>query len=562
MSIQTPVIRQSRYQVRPEASVAFTVETKTGARLTFKVENCSLTGIGALLEGEMPREEGVEPGDILPAAKLVFGGQEVFLGRVVLRKIIAAEGRTQIGFSMVDKKVPIDGPLSRALATAPGEDVDPHEYELSPEQFNLGTFTSLGTNVDLFARCKQFGIFLAAWRKTPKFQYHRVRQPSKGTRVRLTQRRRGGRDDYVVMGSNDYLGLAAHPEVAAAAKRAIDEYGFGSTGSPLTTGVTKAHDELAHLVADIFGKERCLLFNSGYAANVGTLTGLTGAQDLILADILSHASLSDGMQMAPATTRFFKHNNVEHLQRLLEEQRAGYAGTLVVTEGAFSMDGDVAPLDKILTLARQHNARVFVDEAHSFGVLGTRGLGACDKFDVLHDVDIIMGTFSKIAGGIGGFIVADAEVVDWLNFYARAHMFSVSLPPSTAAAALAALKIFQREPERVARLHENVRHFVFGLRALGYPIPSTHDCAIVPVVIGDERKLGLVGEELLQAGVYVVPIVYPAVSRTGARFRFTVTSEHTVSDLDYVLNVLERALAKAEVRFEGAIPGANLKVAA
>lgn len=543
MSVLGKSIRAMRFNTLPDSPILLTVESKTGAKFKLRLENCSLTGVGGSLDGTTPANEGLDIGEILPAAKLHWEGYETSLGRLVLRTIQVQDQKTFVGFSTVDGKVPVDGPLSRFLEKTGKQDKSPYDFELSADKFSLANFVeSDNNNIDLFGKCNQFEIFFKDWTDKPRYLYRTIRTASKGTRVQLKQKRRGKRNDYIVMGSNDYLGLAANPEVLEAAKKAITDYGFGSTGSPLTTGNTDIHEELEDFIAKTFRKEKVLLFNSGYTVNVGCMQGLTSANDMILSDMIAHASLQDGMKMAKAQHRFFKHNDVKHLQKMLEEHRNQVSGCLIVTEGVFSMDGDVPPLEEIVKLAKKYNARTFIDEAHSYGVVGPHGMGACEKFDVLDQIDLVMGTFSKIAGGIGGFVAGPKSVMDWLYWNARSRVFSVSIPPSTAAAALKALQIFHARPELHAQLRENIRRFVSGLTQMGYPINPNHESAVIPVVIGNEAALGKINERLLDAGVYVVPVVYPAVSRNGCRFRFTVTAEHTLSDIDYVTHVLETAV--------------------
>ncbi|MEW6056291.1 MAG: aminotransferase class I/II-fold pyridoxal phosphate-dependent enzyme [Bdellovibrionota bacterium] len=548
----TRAIRHKRFNFSKDSPVKFVIETKIGSQYTLIPENCSLTGIAGYASQPLSNDEQFDIGDILPAAKIIWEGHEYALGRLVIRNFVKKDEKTTLGFSLVDSKTPIDGPLARYLETPRDEAaVTPYGFELNPDKFSIANFTETNqTNVDLFAKCKQFSIYFNQWEKMPKYQYHTVRTPSMGARVNLTRSRPNGRNDYLVMGSNDYLGLASHPEVIAAARNAIDQYGFGSTGSPLTTGISAAHEELCGFLAKLYGKEKVILYNSGYTANVGFVQGITTAQDLIVADILAHASLQDGMRMSSATSRFFKHNDPKHLEKILSDQRNQYAGALVITEGIFSMDGDVPPLKKIVEIAKKYNARTFVDEAHSLGVIGPNGLGGCEKFGVISDVDVIMGTFSKICGGIGGFIAGNSDVMDWLYWLSRAHMFSVSIPPSTAAAALKALQIFTSDKTLLTNVRRNIRHFVNGLRSLGAPLNPEHESTVVPVVIGDEKKLGQMNQVLIDNGVFVVPIVFPAVSRKTCRFRFTVMATHTISDLDYALSIFEKAMQKADFTFK------------
>jgi 8-amino-7-oxononanoate synthase len=543
-------LRQTRFNLKDDAPVRLVLETNTGTRIEARVTNCSFNGICALYGGILTPTDGFDLTSIIPSSKLFVGEQEIGLGRLAVRRIMSTETQTYLAFSTIDVRVPIDGAMSRYLDQTSATTKSPYEFELNPDKFSLASFVETSqTNIDLLHRTEQFQVFFKEWKNTKKFQYRTIRTASKGPRVNLKQLRKNRRNDYLVLGSNDYLGLASHPEVIEAAKKAIDEYGFGSTGSPVGTGTTDLHEELSHFIAKIFHKEDVMLYNSGYAANIGTIAGLTSAQDLILADMLSHASIQDGMQMSKATSRFFKHNDMTHLEKLLAENRNSHVGALIATEGVFSMDGDTAKLDEILALAQKYNTRTYLDEAHSLGVVGPTGLGL---WETLHEkpVDIIMGTFSKICGGIGGFIATTEAVKDWLNFYGRSQVFSVSLPPSTAAAALKALQLFVSQPQLHANLKRNIHHFVSGLRDLGCPLAEDHPSAVIPVVIGDEDKLGKMNEVFRDEGVYVVPVIYPAVGKKNCRFRFTMMATHTISDLDYVLNVVEKAMLKADFQFQ------------
>jgi 8-amino-7-oxononanoate synthase len=351
------------------------------------------------------------------------------------------------------------------------------------------------------------------------------------------------------MCSNDYLGLASDPRVCEEVIRVTRTYGFGSTGSPLSTGTTDIHEELKDLIAKTFRKEKALLFNSGYAANVGAIPSLVTEGDMIVADILSHQSIQDGLRMSVSTNKLFKHNSMSHLERVLKNSRGEHMGCLLITEGIFSMDGDCPDLKKFVSLAKEHQARTYLDEAHSFGVIGPKGLGAAFKHQVVEDIDIIMGTFSKICGGIGGFIAAPKEVIDWYFWLAKSHAFTVSIPPSSAAAMLKSMQIFLSEPQLAEKLQKNVRHFVAGLRQLGCPLSDKHEGAVVPVIVGNSEKFEIMTSVLYEEGIYTLPIEYPAVNKRGARFRFTIMATHTESDLDYALNVIKIAMQKANFSF-------------
>lgn len=551
MTALNKAIRHKRFSVKEGADAKLSIESKTGFKCELQLQNCSLSGIGAATSADWREDEGLEVNAILPAAKLSWGRHEFALGRVVLRSIRKAEGTTYVGISTIDSKVPIDGALGALLDEVIQSGGTVYDFELSPEKFNLASFVENSEqNIDLYTKCKQFQIFHKDWEKTPQYQYHTIRTPSKGPRINLTRKRRGDRSDYIAMGTYDYLGMATHPKVAEAAKDAIDKYGYSATGSLISTGLTDAHEELSEYLARALRKERVLLFNSGYCANVGTLCGITVSNDLIVADMISHASLHDAMQMAHATSRYFKHNDVAHLDTILKENRSNHAGALVVTEGIFSMDGDVAPLNRIVKVAKQHNARVFVDEAHSFGLLGSKRLGASERFDVLNEVDLYMGSLSKVFGAAGGFVAGSKEVMDWLYIFGRPYLFSGGISPCAAAAALAASKLILSEEEHLKRLQANITHFRKGLSELGAKLSSDPESPIIPLVIGNDEKLGIMNQSLLEAGVFVVPVVYPVVSRKQARFRFSLTASHTTSDLDYVLSAIEKAMTLADFKFE------------
>lgn len=549
MSELSRAIRQKRFNVKKEISAKIVVDTRTGDQIEFDLDNCSINGMGGTAKNLS--EADCEIGGIFPAAKIVINKQEFGIGRLTVRYFHKREqGDYYIGLATVDAKLPIDGALSHYLDAPKGTDLNPYQYELSPDKYSLATFVEQqDTNVDLFGRCRKFDIFHKEWQKTDKFQYYTVREAASGVRVKLKRARPNGRKDYIQMAAYDYLNLGNHPEVIEAATAATKKYGYSSGGSPVITGQTDLHEELAETLARMLRKDKVLLFSSGYAANVGTIHGLTSGQDLIVADLLAHASIQDGIKMASATARLFKHNNMDHLEKILSENRPGTMGALIITEGAFSMDGDFGDLRGVVALAKEYNCRTMVDEAHSFGIYGDKKLGIAEMQGVLGEVDIVMSSLSKVCGASGGFIAGPKEVMDWLIFYGRSHLFSGSMPPSSVAAALKSLEIMQKDQRRHESLFANVRHFVEGMRNLGAPISADHNCPIVPVVIGDEAKLAEINQHIRDSGVFVVPIVYPGVSRSQCRFRFSLTSEHTTSDLDYVISVFEQGMQKANFSF-------------
>lgn len=544
-------IRSKRFKIKPESNLYLTIDFNTGEQCKFKVSDCSSTGLRGFCDGNHSLTKQPEQGVIITASKLSWGTSEYALGRLVFRRSFDSTSGLDYAFSTVDIKVPVGGAISKLLDIQFDSLDDGKTEELSSDKFSLAHFVeSEYSNIDLFDRMRKFDTFRVQWERSKKYGYKTVREASKGERINLSRIRKGHRNDYIVLGSNDYLGLGSHPEVVSAAHKALDLYGFGSTGSPVTTGTTDLHNELCEKIAKIHKKEAAILFNSGYAANIGIISAVTAANDLVIADALCHASIQDAMQMSKATSRFFKHNDTQHLEQILSKERENFNGCLVITEGVFSMDGDTAKLDEIYYLARKYNCRIMVDQAHCFGVVGPNGLGICDKYNLLRETDIIMGTFSKIGGAIGGFATGSVELIEWLRAFSRAQVFSVSLPPSTVAAVSAALDVFVNNKNILNNLHANIDHFVKSLESLGYKFTSKQESAVIPVVVGDEAKLGIMYQSLLDDGVLCIPIVYPAVSRKNCRFRFTMMATHSKSDLDYAIACLEKAMLKANFSFD------------
>jgi len=540
MSISTKV-RQKRYKLKENSKLQLITEKEDGKNYSFNINDLSLRGLSVTSENSGQTPCHMVQGELLPASKIIGNDLELPLGRLVFRH---SDQNNILGFSCVDIQLPIDGILSRYIDCL---EINPHELELNPDKFTIRDFTvDQGQEKDILSKCRTYSIMLREWEKTPRYQYKTIRHQSQGPRVSLTSQKK----EVILMGSNDYLGLAAHPEVISAAKNAMDTYGFGSTGSPLTTGQTVIHEELCEFLSHFVRKEKALLFNSGYAANIGIISGIARTNDLLVADFLAHASIQDAMKMAPSSSRFFKHNSMVHLEHILKTSRHKYAGCMILTEGIFSMDGDQPPLRKIAELAKKYDCRILLDEAHSLGVVGDKGRGTAIHQGAEDSMDLLMGTFSKCFGGIGGFVAGNREICDWLYWFARSHMFSVSIPPSTAAAVLAAGKIMVREPEIFDQLKHNIRYFVNGLINAGVPIKPDHASSVIPVLIRDEQKMGIMNRYMLEHGVFVVPIIFPAVKRSECRFRFTIMASHTVSDLDLALHIFLEAAKKAEVTFD------------
>jgi 8-amino-7-oxononanoate synthase len=385
-----------------------------------------------------------------------------------------------------------------------------------------------GAGDDAFALLDPFDQWWAEVEPEGYYQYEAPLQSAPSTRVDVLDKKTGKvRRGLINFASYNYLGLSYRPEVKAAIKRAVDVYGGGSSGSPILSGTTALHTELAEAVARFKGKEAASIFPTGYSANVGTIAGLMRSGDLIVADQWAHASIVDGMVLSKATSRFFRHNNLEDLEKKL----SGFNGKkLVVVEGVYSMDGDLPPLKEICEISKKHGARVMIDEAHSAFVFGAHGRGVVEELGLEDEVDIHLGTFSKSLGGQGGYTTGSLKLINYLRGFSRSRFFSCALAPTVVAGILEALRISQAEPELRARLWHNVRFMKQKLDAAGVPTGESVS-QVIPIMVRDDARVFQMGEAILRAGVFINPIKYPAVPKHKSRFRMSISAAHTERDL-------------------------------
>lgn len=327
--------------------------------------------------------------------------------------------------------------------------------------------------------------------------------------------------------SNNYLDLANDPEVKAAARGALEQYGVGAGGSRLTTGTGPLHVRLEEELARFKGREAALVFNTGYMANVGILSALVGRGDVIFSDQLNHASIIDGCRLSGAEVVIYRHNDMDDLEDKLK-LHSGRRG-LIVSDGVFSMDGDLAPLPKLVELAKRYGVRTMIDEAHATGVVGDTGRGTEEHYHMEGSVDVLMGTLSKAVGSEGGFVCGSKELIQYLTNKARSFIFSTALSPVTMAAGLRGLQKIQEEPQRVAALRDNMAFLCRELERYG--ISAQSDSAILPILVGEEKRAMAAMEELKQRGYYVSAIRYPTVARGSARLRVALMSSHTREEL-------------------------------
>lgn len=339
--------------------------------------------------------------------------------------------------------------------------------------------------------------------------------------------------------SYNYLGLANHPEVIAAAQAALTTHGLGACGSPMLSGMTDLHRELERKIAQFLGREDAMLFNSGFGGALGTISGLLRKTDVAVLDNRSHLSLRDGATLSRCRSEKFEHNDPASLAASLGRNKG--KRQLVVIEGIYSMDGDFGNLEQLITVAESHGASVFIDEAHSILACGEHGRGAAEKFGVEDRVRLTYGTFSKAFGALGGFVAGSKELLQYLRFYAHPYVYSCALPAVVVAAILKALEIGSSQPQLRARLWENADYFHQQLRGLGIDTGNS-TTYVMPIVIGDRERMYRLGHELRSRGLWVAPVDYPAVPQDRICFRACVTALHTRADLDEALNILEDTL--------------------
>jgi len=340
--------------------------------------------------------------------------------------------------------------------------------------------------------------------------------------------------DVIMLGSNSYLSLTTHPQVVAASKAACDKYGYGMGAVSLYAGRCELHRELEELIADFYGTEDAIIFPCGYSGNVGVLSAICGAGDVIVNDAANHASLFDGALLSGAEIKIYLHRNMKHLEKVLKRLPADQKGRLIVTDGVFSMDGDVAPLDEICELAQHYGARVMVDDAHGLGVVGPTGRGVAERYGCMEEIDIVYGTLSKAPAAVGGYCAGSAELVRYLRYYARTYFFSTSLPAPVVGGLIEVFKLLQADAAGREKLWENIDYLLSGLNKLGFDTGNTSS-AIIPLIIGDEETLGLFHQELFRRGVFTNIVSYPAVRRKECRLRINVMSSLTIKDLDHAL---------------------------
>jgi 8-amino-7-oxononanoate synthase len=348
----------------------------------------------------------------------------------------------------------------------------------------------------------------------------------------------------LMFGSNSYLGLTNHPQVKAAAMKATEKYGTGCAGSRFLNGTLDLHLELEHRLAKFVGKEGALVFSTGFQSNLGALSTLTGRNDYIILDELDHASIYDGSRLSFSKVIKYKHNDMEDLEAKLSALPSASV-RLIVIDGVFSMEGDIAKLPQIVAIAEAYGANIMVDDAHGLGVIGVNGSGTASHFGLTDKVDVIMGTFSKSFASLGGFIAADADVIDYLKHMARALVFSASMTPASVGAVLATLDILESEPDHIKRLWDNTEYARKLLHEAGFDTGKVSETPIIPIYVRSEEGVFSVTKRLQDMGIFVNPVVPPAVQADATLIRFSLMATHTFEQIETAVNRLVDAF-KAE----------------
>jgi len=345
--------------------------------------------------------------------------------------------------------------------------------------------------------------------------------------------------EYIDLSSNDYLGFTTHPKLKQAAKEVVDKLGVGSSASRLLSGDLDICHKLEEKIAQFKGKEKALIFNSGYHANVGIISAFCGRGDVIFSDKLNHASIIDGITLSRAKFFRFAHSDSNHLEQLLKKQRHKFKQALIITESVFSMDGDKPALGELVALKEKYNCKLIVDEAHATGIFGKNGSGVVEEQGLVEKIDLIIGTFSKALGSFGGYVACSKTLVDYLINTARSFIYSTALPPSIIAANLASLELVEEEPQRRRDLINNADYFRKSLKDLGFKIKGSSQ--IVPLIISDNQKVIKISEELKRKGYWVLPIRPPTVPAGESRLRFSLTYDHSKEVLEKLIKDLCQA---------------------
>jgi len=373
------------------------------------------------------------------------------------------------------------------------------------------------------------------------YPYYKVIESAQDTEILIEGKK------HLMFGSNSYLGLTNHPKLKKAAKDAIDKYGTGASGSRLLNGNLAIHEKLDTMLAEYVDKEAALTFSTGFQVNMGVISSILGRNDYLIIDDDDHASIIEGARLTFAKVLKYKHNDMESLESVLQKTKSGKV-KLIVVDGVFSMEGDLAPLDKIVELAEKYEASIMVDDAHGLGVMGPQGRGTSMHFGLNDKIDLIMGTFSKSLASLGGFIASDFETINFIKHNARSLLFSASIPPASAATVISALELIKEEPERIQNLWDNTHYAQKKLKDNGFDIGNS-ESPIIPIKIGNDIETFLYFKTLLDNGVFINCVIPPAVKEGSSLLRFSVMATHTKKQIDKAVDILVECKSHYEKQY-------------
>ncbi len=520
-----------------------------------RLANISESGLGCYIDDP-------EACDVQTArVDLLVAGEPISVGSARLARVEEPTSghpfETLLGFAFEQERPDLIGHLLEFLEL-PGRpeletDGEEDEEEPCPSSRTLDQFYETPSN-DVFAKCTQFQSWVQAMHRRGYYQrFYRVTLDGPiDSRVHVRGPTRGTKKSLICFDSNSYLGLHLHPKVLESVQAATQEFGYGTPSAQLLCGTNRPLRELEETLAEFHEREAVMVFPTGFAANAGTIRALVRGNDALFRDQHAHASIQEACRAAGAKrSKVFAHNDLAYLERMLAHaDKLECEGKLVVTDGVFSMHGELSPLPEMLSVCRKYNSRLMVDDAHGVGVIGKEGRGVEEHFGVTGEVDVLMGTLSKAIGAVGGYVAGSHELIDYLRFYAPSGFFTTSLPAPICAGAKTALELIREEPEHRARLWHNIRRFVPQLKAAGLHV-SEPVSPIVTVFVGKQETLWKVSHELFDAGVKCGNVAYPAVPRSGAILRLTINARHTDEDIDFAAEVLARIGAKYGINHFG-----------
>ena len=537
--------RATRYVSRPERPLQVMGEEGTG-----HLENISRSGLACIFSGSAT---ALRPGSVLRSLRLMSGKLIVDCGPVRIARSAKLSndvtgGAHIVGFAFEQEQPELIEQLEGALR--------PYEYvtgELSGRaqtptsgtegpELTLDQFHRLD-DPDLFAKCRNFKSWVSEMQEKQIYQklYRVTLTGAIDNRVTVVDPISGTERVMHCFDSNSYLGLHRHPRVVEEVNRVTKLVGYGTPSAQLLCGTNRYLRELEQALAEFHGRKDAIVFPTGFAANIGTLHALLRDEDAVIRDQFAHASIHEGCRTSNARMKkIFGHNKPDSLDRVLKNAgNAGCSGKLVVTDGVFSMHGQLAPLPELVSVCRKHNARLMVDDAHGVGVIGKNGRGVEEHFGMVGAVDVLMGTLSKALGCVGGYVCGDTDLVNYLRWFAPSGLFTTALPAAACAGIKTALELIGSEPEHREELWKNINQFVPALKSAGF-IVSESASPIVTVLVGAQARLWEVSRELYEAGIKCGNVIYPAVAKTDTILRFTINARHTSKDLEYVIDTLTR----------------------